>query len=544
MKTRILLSFLTLVGFSSYAQLNQYQTSHDLGNDDYANDVIYNPNLSSFMIAGSSNSNTGATYDAALMISDGEGTLGSEGGQVGGLGGEIGRTITIHSSNEVTVAGSSGSFSPTPQSVNDFFVLHLDVTGSPTWIKAWGTDSVDVGQAVTEANDGDVIVAGRTNRRNGQRTDALVVKLKAADGDTVWAVEVGHPFINEAAYDVSGFGLGNGYGVVGWSGANVIGANDAMVVVLNDDGTKSFSAVFGGPGEDDGRAFVPTTTEGVFFVAGNTRNIGAGNGDAFLAKFDASGGLPVMSWFKTYGGASEESLQAAIGSSDGSVYMVGTTNSFGNGQEAFIVKTNSDGVVQWSNVYGGSGDDFFQSIVETPQGGFLATGASNSFGGTASDVYLVGIDANGNSSCGQSAAAFVEATQPSPSVVDFNFTDPNASTDLTSTPVTLTDRAANPGFGENSPTSSVLCLTIGVDETEDEMEIGMYPVPASDFLNIKLPSEGNYTASVYSVDGKMVYSETINSSNAQLNIQDLVAGMYLLELNNDGQIWTSKFLKN
>jgi hypothetical protein len=541
MKTRLLFSALILGAGSSFAQLNQYQKSHDLGNDDYANKILYSSAIDGYLLVGSSNSNLSAGYHAALMFADNEGTLLTEGGQVGGALGETGRTLNISSTGETTVAGTTNSFSTDPTNSGDFIALHLDDQGEMAWLKVWGTDSVELGQVVIEANDGNVVMAGRSKRRHEQRTDALVVKLSVADGDTLWAREVGSPFINEMAYDL--FPIGDGYVMVGWSGANVIGVNDALVVVLDENGDKQLAFFFGGPGEDDARVFVPGTSEGIFYISGNTRNIGAGGGEAYLAKFDASGGLPTMLWFKTYGGTSEESLQAAIAAEDGSILMVGTTNSFGNAQEAFIVKVDEDGVIQWSNVYGGAGNDYFQSITENDLAGFVAAGFTNSFGGTANDVYLVGIDAAGNSTCGQTSAAFVENSIASN--VAYMDAIHTSLADVTATPVTLIDRNANPDFDQNNPTENILCLTIGVDGTDASAEdISVYPIPSNEFLNVNFPSAGSYTVSLYSVDGRLVHSAPFNGASARVDVQSLIDGMYLLELRNAESVWTSKVVKN
>lgn len=539
MKKELLLSVLCFAGLSSFAQVNQYQTTHELGAGDYGNAIIYDAASGDNIIMGSTNSNPEGSFNILITSADQEGSVGaSAGGQIGAAGSENGRSLYMNSNGGLVLGGSSTSFSTAPAGLNDFFSVLFDSAEEPVWIKSWGTDSVDVVQKVIEANDGNVILAGRTNRRHGQRTDILVTKLNAADGDTMWSREVGHTFINESLFDIVPMGLGDGYLLIGYSGANVIGLNDVLLVIIDDSGDMQESFVFGGPGEDDGRSFIPGDND-VFYIAGNTRGIGAGSGDAFLARFDATGEPPTLEWFKTYGSTSNESLQAAIGTSDGNILMTGTTNSFGNGQEGFVVKVNSAGEVQWSNVYGGTGDDFLQALAENADGGFTAVGYSNSFGATTDDLWLVGFDADGNSSCSQTAVTFVEES------IDAGVAYMSPIADVTSTPVTLIDRVVVPSFGENNSVQNTVCLTIGINETlEEANSLQVFPIPASDILTVNLPENGSYQLNMYALDGRIISSTTYNGTKAQVSVNQLSSGIYMLEVKGETQTWKSKVVKN
>lgn len=538
MKKQLLLSALCLAGLSSFAQVNQYQTTHELGADDYGNAIIYDPISNANIIVGSSTSNPSSSFDVLLTYADQTGTLLSAGGQVGGSGWENGRSLNLNSTGNLMIGGSSESFSATPANTSDFFSAFLDNTGSPAWVKAWGTDSVDIAQKIIEANDGNVLIAGNTRRRNSQRTDILVTKLNAADGDTLWSREVGHAFINEAVFDLVALGQGEGYLIIGYSGANVIGLNDALLTILDDNGNLAGSFVFGASGEDDARSFISGDLD-KFYIAGNTRNIGAGAGDAFLAQFDVASFPPVLDWFKTYGSTGEESVQSAIGTSDGNILITGTTNSFGNGQEGFILKVNSNGELQWSNVYGGTGDDFLQDIAENSSGGFTAVGFSNSFGATTNDLWLVSIDALGNSGCSQSAATFVEETiAPSTAYMA-------PLTDIASEPVTLNERLVIPALEENTVVQNTVCLTTSISEAAATIsELKVFPTPATDNLNIELPESGNFKITLYTLAGRAVTSTTHTGSKALLSTANLASGVYMLEVKSDTQTWKSKVVKN
>ena len=117
----------------------------------------------------------------------------------------------------------------------------------------------------------------------------------------------------------------------------------------------------------------------------------------------------VVQWEKTYGGSSSDSLMVSANSlkvtSDGGFILAGVTWSYntvclatlGGCDDAFLVKTDSQGVQQWYNHYGAGWYDWFTSVSPTSDNGYIAAGSSNSYtSGFAQHAYLVKTDANGN----------------------------------------------------------------------------------------------------------------------------------------------------
>jgi hypothetical protein len=154
----------------------------------------------------------------------------------------------------------------------------------------------------------------------------------------------------------------------------------------------------------------------------------SGSGDAFLVKFNSSG---VKQWGTYFGGASsgasgmEKGLSCATDAL-GNVYMTGHTPSTsgiattgahqtiygGSSTDAFLVKFNSSGVIQWGTYYGGEGVDIGYSCAtdasgnvymagdaqqqNLPASGISTIGAHQSaYGGGYSDGFLVKFDSNG-----------------------------------------------------------------------------------------------------------------------------------------------------
>ncbi|MCW4017495.1 MAG: hypothetical protein NWF00_02240 [Candidatus Bathyarchaeota archaeon] len=77
--------------------------------------------------------------------------------------------------------------------------------------------------------------------------------------------------------------------------------------------------------------------------------------------------------------------------------MVGGTNSFAAGiHDAWLIKTDSSGIVLWNCTYGGIGEDGASALVQTADGGYACAGSTNSYGNGNFDFWLVKTDGDGN----------------------------------------------------------------------------------------------------------------------------------------------------
>ncbi len=533
---------LLLMFCATSAVAQQYQVTHDLSGDDYGNRMLVVG--SDVSIVGATSATGAGSYDLMVTGLNSSGSY-NGGGQIGGTGIETARAVAAFTDGSTAIAGASNSLAPA-LGLDDMMVLKLDNTGQPAFYTVLGTDSVDRTFAVKQGNAGTIIVMGQNGRSIGStKSDGLAVKLDATTGTVLWSKKIGFQFSNEVIYDIMPIN-GVGYAAIGYSGVSVIGANDNLFFLLNEDGTKNSTFVFGGPGDDDARSVVENGS-GKIYVAGNSRGIGQGGGDAFLARFDVSG-FPtiVLDWYKTYGATGEESLQRAVyNPANGGVVMVGTTTSFGNGNEAFALSVDNNGVLQWSRTYGGTGtgNDYFQDVALDGSGGFYGAGYSNSFGGTQNDLWLVRMDATGSSVCNNTAAVFVEATI-SNTVAYADFTDV-ALNDIVSTDVTLTVRnVATFTFNQNTPTANVLCTTIGVQEVSSSA-VSVYPNPAGETLNFNFGANAANAKGlvIYNAVGAKVYETNLNSVTSifSADISNLANGFYtVVVLMNDAQV-TAKF---
>lgn len=118
--------------------------------------------------------------------------------------------------------------------------------------------------------------------------------------------------------------------------------------------------------------------------SGNKSEKGQGDLDYFLWKMDESG---KMEWQKDFGGQGSDYLYSVGLTGDGGFILGGSSDSpqsgdkkdsgFGN-MDFWILKLDPAGEEEWQVTLGGIGNDQLQSIHQTPDGGYIIAGSSDS----------------------------------------------------------------------------------------------------------------------------------------------------------------------
>ena len=102
-------------------------------------------------------------------------------------------------------------------------------------------------------------------------------------------------------------------------------------------------------------------------------------------------------WIKTYGEAGGDLAYSIQQTSDGGYIVAGYTASFGaGGGDAWVLKLDGNGNVQWQKTYGGTNHGYTYSIQQTSDGGYIVAGETASFGAGNGDAWVLKLDGNGN----------------------------------------------------------------------------------------------------------------------------------------------------
>ena len=248
------------------------------------------------------------------------------------------------------------------------------------------------GTYVEVTSDGGFIVTGQHQSSGAGSCDIYVFKRDAC-GSTVWfntyggGNEDGGMCIRETS--------DGGFIVTGLSQQGS-GGYDMCLMKLDINGNVSWFQDFGGPGDDRGIQ-VQETADGGYIVSGHTTSFGAGGWDAYLIKTDIAGNLQ---WSKTYGGGGNDYGNYVEQTADGGYIIMGTTSSFGSGSwDLWMIRINSQGNVIWNKTFGGGGaegESWHTKGLITSDGNYAIASYTTSFGAGSNDFLLIKTDTSGN----------------------------------------------------------------------------------------------------------------------------------------------------
>ena len=307
------------------------------------------------------------------------------------------------SSNDGDVTTNAG--------LKDYWLVKLDTSGNISWQKSYGYQGADSGISVIQTNDQGYLLTGILdvtasgglgNSSRGQETlhaggDYWVLKLSAS-GEIEWSKYFGGNFTDtpESVIQTED----NGFIIVGGSDSTDtdisgnIGTYDFWVLRISAIGDLVWEKSFGGDQIDEARAIVKSN-DGNYIIAGDTRsddnnisnNIGAA--DLWLIKISPNGNLI---WEKTIGGTNFDVARAMIKTQDNGFLIAGSSRSNdvdvneNKGQnDAWALKVDSEGNLQWETTVGGSNIDFAYGIAELNNTSIALVGDTTSSDGDIPD---------------------------------------------------------------------------------------------------------------------------------------------------------------
>ncbi len=175
--------------------------------------------------------------------------------------------------------------------------------------------------------------------------------------------------------------------------------------------------------------------DGGYITAGYTLSYGAGKQDAWLVKFDSTG---VIEWQKTYGGKKDDTAKSVRQTKDGGYVIAGITKLIGSYWDAWLVKLDKEGVPAFQKYFGAEiGPQSANTVWETKDLGFLLAGYSESFGSGDADLWVIRTDKTGLINAACDATGDTAATVKDSAATVSDYTAEIATTHATPVAATL-----------------------------------------------------------------------------------------------------------
>ncbi|MCP4136378.1 MAG: carboxypeptidase regulatory-like domain-containing protein [bacterium] len=374
----------------------------------------------------------------------------------GGSKDEKATSIQQTSDGGFIISGWTRTYTDDPVGNSEAWVIKLDKSGASEWNQTYGGVATDHFDYIKQTPDGGYIAAGDTgtlvfkNFSLFSISNFYIVKLNSS-GVAQWEKTYGGAEENDEAKAIDTTSDG-GCIVAGYTRSYGSGGTDFWILKLDSSGSMEWQEFFGGTGDETPRT-IQQTLDGGYIVGGYTTSFGSGSDDMWILKLDSSGQLE---WEYLYGGVRSDRLWSMQETSDGGYIAAGYTYSFnpdgsispgtysngvifklnesgttewsriyegetgndtvrsislcadggyiasgsytvpGNGLDAWILKLDSSGLVQWEKKYGGAGADEANSIIQTSDGGYALGGYTSSYSNGGEDLWLLKLDPEGN----------------------------------------------------------------------------------------------------------------------------------------------------
>ena len=313
----------------------------------------------------------------------------------------------------------------------DYWVVKIDSIGNILWQNAIGGENNDFLHKLIAMPNGNFMLAGNSN--SNISCDKIEINIGDRDfwpvlidslGNIIWQQTIGgteDDFLWAIALTDNGWPILAGDSESGITGDKTepnYGLStiaDLWVVKFNNAGDIQWQNTIMGPYAElagdivqlpDGGYAIGSTSYSSVGCDKTEDNVGAS--DYWIIKLDTIGNIV---WQNTIGGNQPDELEAMVSTSDGGLFLSGSSWSPISGDKTetvigglgspdyWVIKLNASGTIEWQNTIGGDYDDYLATAAPTPDGGFIIGGSStsdisddkseNHIGGLGGDYWVV-----------------------------------------------------------------------------------------------------------------------------------------------------------
>jgi hypothetical protein len=443
----------------------------------------------------------------------------------------------------------------------DWWILKISSTGQKIWEKSFGGTSTESAYDIVVTDDSGFVLIGETYSsdvdvsENHGEWDIWIVRLDSL-GNIQWEKSYGGSN-SEGGYSIKQT-ADLGFIFCGNTNSNdgdisqSLGFEDVWVVKIDKHGIIEWQRTYGGFDGDETSYCIETTDDGGYIFTGETTSSDGditealGNTDAWVVKLNNFGEIQ---WQRTLGGFASDRSWDVKQDNNGSFFVVGY---WGSGDiipnwhglyDYWITKLDANGNIVWSKVFGGTKDDWARTIGFFSNGDMVIAGATRSVDGDVTqndgiqDIWLVGIDSSGSMLWEKSIGG----------------NGPEIAFDLLITSeqdVVLTGESSivSGDVTQNQGSVDLWVVKLSTETssttTPSAIPLNLYPNPAQNWFRLNLPiTEPEMQISITDAQGRVVLAKTIRSDE-RLDVAALEPGVYgVSALAQSGQVYAGKLVK-
>lgn len=485
-----------------------------------------------------------------------------------------------------SISGKTGNKEDANKGDLDYWLWKMDEKGDLDWQKSFGGSGVDMLKSIRLTSDGGFILAGISNSNKGLdkkedakgQDDFWIIKLDAK-GNELWQQTIGGSGqeklqticqTRDGGYVIGGTSASyktrkDDKGVLDVFGKteDTRGNLDYWIVKLKKDGKIEWQKTLGGIYVDELKDLLVLPNGNILAggysnspQSGDKTQDNYGMGDFWLVELSNEGQLL---WQQTLGAEADDNLFAIELTSDGGFMVGGNSNSASsnmkskaskNGSDFWILKFDTDKVLQWQETYDYGTRDVLTSIVENKDGSFLIGGYAQSeqTNETTSkfkkgdkeginDYIALKIKANGEEIWTQTAGSKGEEVMKKL----FETRDGGYLLAGTSNGTASKDKNSTIGGAD----FWVVKLKDNTKPENEKVPIEAIPNPAVTFTNVIIGFEyESGTANLYDISGRLLQTYTLDGSRTlPVEMTNYPTGMYIVELVTDKEKNSVKILK-
>ncbi|MBL7943865.1 MAG: hypothetical protein JNM00_13920, partial [Flavobacteriales bacterium] len=264
-------------------------------------------------------------------------------------------------------------------------VLAIPASGQTYFQAVYGSDQTELFVDLEPLPDGTLLMLSKSWSDDVGYFLAVVSRMNT-NGDTIWSITLDVVPVGELVINSNS---------LYFTGVNVPDGksdSDIFLTSVSLDGAYVWSKSFGTDVNEAGGSLL-ATSDGGFLIAGITEHSEVSNlQDIFVVKTDSNG---TIQWTKRFHGSHNDWPLDVIETNDGGYFISAGTHSVQPvGVDMLFIKTQETGDTLWTRVLDGSYSDQGFAVAQRPNGTLCAAGRTSSFGPMSGCI--VSFDTNGN----------------------------------------------------------------------------------------------------------------------------------------------------